>query len=218
MKKFILFFSSLFILIALTGCKQESDTVRFNPDENQPSQTETDDSNPSDTEDDPAMDADTQEDAASDADNNQDSDASDTQADSESQRNKIKLAVTSFIGNSLKTTRNQVEIQGIAPLQAQRLTINGKETDQFSPGEKDWAHTVSIAEGNLKAGKNSYSVIAMDENGGVLDTLNFNINYQSPDSTDQLPSTGLPLVSIFSLSILFSAAYVYRKELFQKNI
>jgi len=203
MKKFIFFFFAFLTLTLLSGCNREPNTVRFNPDEDTRSTSEISENTKDET---------VKEEANSET---------ETAVTEEVKKNAtaIKLAITSFIGETLKTTKNSNEISGVTPLETEKLTVNGQEVDEFTSGSKGWTYIASVKKGNLKEGKNSYSMIAEDKSGKKLDSLTFTISYQSPESTDQLPSTGNSSLFILLIgSMALSGIYVFRKKILQNRI
>ncbi len=67
-------------------------------------------------------------------------------------------------GQTFTTEKTELLIQGNAPEGAAAIFVNDYKLQFFAPGEP-WKYIASIALGNLHAGSNVYTVVAVDANG-----------------------------------------------------
>ncbi len=129
----------------------------------------------------------------------------------------IKLAIISFIGNTLNTDLNRNIIEGITSTKTRTITVNEYVLQRYIPGTKNWSYIASTALGTMQEGENEYVVKTFDANGEELESLKFTIDYRTPAPVEtvepeELPSVGANLWITLIFSFVLSGIYgVFRK-------
>ena len=76
-----------------------------------------------------------------------------------------------------------------------RVVVNDYELKKFVAGSGQWLYYLSAVDGNMKEGKNTYTVIGYDEVGNASAPLEVEITYtpkDEPVKTTTTPTTTTP--------------------------
>ncbi len=73
---------------------------------------------------------------------------------------RIKSPVAS--GGTLKTSQQEIEITGEAPVGTKTIVVNDYTLQLFKPGSKTWSYLASTKLGNLQKGTNIFTIYATD--------------------------------------------------------
>lgn len=106
--------------------------------------------------------------------------------------------VKTFNGNASSTVNSStVTIIGSVS-GAAKVVVGGYELSQFKPGDTQWKYVASEALGNLEAGKNDFTVYALDADGNKSDVVSFTVTYEksgaeaTEEPEEETPSESTP--------------------------
>lgn len=94
-------------------------------------------------------------------------------------------------GAVIPASQDTVTIEGIAPLQAAQISVNGYTLTRYQPGDRRWTYFASKKFGTLLPGENKYSVVAVTRDGKRSPAAEISITYQgagAPVNTDSEPT------------------------------
>lgn len=199
MKKFILIFATLFIMILATGCNARRNTIHFEPEEE--GSVVTTEQTDSETKEEEAEKSETKE-------------ASKTIKSDVSGIKKIegKLSVSAPEGGILKTNLNYHVVRGTASSKTHSIKVNDYTLAKYLPGQTGWSYIASTALNTLKEGENKYTVVALDKEGKTLESTEFTITYEEP-KVKQLPFVGVNEWGILIASLILSSLYFITKKI-----
>jgi hypothetical protein len=116
-----------------------------------------------------------------------------------------RLAITSLDNDTLETDAGYHVVRGVAPGDTHRIKVNNYILVRYRPGQTDWSYIASTGMGTLRVGKNNYKVIALDSTGNTIDQTNFSILYAP--KVPNLPGVGTPLTASLLISMILSFAW-----------
>lgn len=175
MKKLVLIFFVLFILVIATGCDSRRNTVHFDPKVDEISDL-----------------ADSENGESEDSEN----------AGTVSKGPEFAISTPELEDGKLSTNVNYHLIKGSTPKNTNTITVNDYRLTKYYPGQIEWSYIVSTSIGTLVEGENEYAVVAYDKDGNEIGGQNFTVAYETAE-IPELPNVGLNswLVFIFSLVV-----------------
>lgn len=75
------------------------------------------------------------------------------------------ITVPAKTGETYTTQETELVMRGTAPAGTQGIMVNEYKLQLYKPGNTDWSYLASIALGNMKAGTNTYNVVAIAADG-----------------------------------------------------
>lgn len=86
---------------------------------------------------------------------------------------------------TLTTSEKTLTLSGTTSKDATKVVVNGYTLQKYSPGSGTWLYYVSVENGNLKEGANTFSVYSIDKAGNKSDTTTLTITY-TPSAQDKV--------------------------------
>ncbi|PIZ71540.1 hypothetical protein COY07_04740 [Candidatus Peregrinibacteria bacterium CG_4_10_14_0_2_um_filter_43_11] len=200
MKKLLFVFLVLVVLIAVAGCNARKNTVQIKLEDKPVNTTSTTVITPVEEE------GQTEKPLAIKV----------TKASDEEKENSAVLAVTSVEGGVLETNVGYHIVRGTVPQGTQAVKVNDYTLVKFLPWHKTWTYIASTSIGTLKEGKNNYTVLALDKEGGTIDETGFEITY-TPSVIPHLPGVGTPLLFTLIMTFILSLGWFVLPLPFKKK-
>lgn len=110
-----------------------------------------------------------------------------------------EFKITNSENNPITLDKEKYTIEGQSSENTNKILVNEKEIT-FKAGEKNWFHTVSVGNGNLKLGKNELNFKALDQDGNIIGKESRTIVINN--NTDSLAATGTPYLIYLLNSII----------------
>lgn len=122
-----------------------------------------------------------------------------------------ELKITSFQGGNLETDQPYNVVRGTTPKNTYSIEINGYKLQKYYPGQTGWSYIAGEKYKTLKAGKNNYTVKALDKSGKEIASTNFSINYTELDE-HKLPNVGSSAWLSLILTLSIMAGYLLTRQ------
>lgn len=105
-----------------------------------------------------------------------------------------KITTPAAQGQTYNTDATEIEIRGTAPMGTAGIVVNDYRLQLFREGDETWSYLASIALGNMRQGVNTYSVVALDDEGkastpAVLTVVVGSQNTSTPPAQSNAPLT-----------------------------
>lgn len=82
-------------------------------------------------------------------------------------------------GAIIPAAQDMLELEGVAPIDAYRISVNGYTLTKFQPGDRKWSYFASKKFGTLVPGKNTFKVIALSRDGRESAPASITITYDA---------------------------------------
>ncbi len=82
-------------------------------------------------------------------------------------------------GSIIPAAEDMLKLEGVAPLDAYRISVNGYILTKFQPGDRKWSYFASKKFGTLVPGKNTFSVISISRDGQESTPSTVEITYNA---------------------------------------
>lgn len=125
------------------------------------------------------------------------------------------LAITSFEGETVETSKGYHVIRGTTPRNTAKVMVNDYTLHKYYPGQTLWSYIASAAIGTLSEGENSYTVRAFDKEGNEIDSTTLTLVY-TPPVIPSLPSTGVRIRLLALMALMTSFSYFGFRRIFIK--
>lgn len=188
MKKLVFIFLILLVLVIATGCNTRRNTVHFNPNVNEIS------------------------DSTNAKNSNNNSDVKIIEVVELGKSPDFAINTPVLENGKLDTNINYHLIKGDTPKNTDKITINDYKLTKYYPGQIEWSYIISTTIGTLSEGENKYDIIAYDKDENEIGAQNFTITYEATE-IPELPSVGLNSWITFILSLLISSLFFGFKRL-----
>lgn len=218
MKKLLFVFVSVFTLM-LSGCGTQNESTNGfrNTDDTSENSETTENTTPEES----TSESSTEEASENNGDaetimvdESKDSIADESKDSSVAAADNTPLKITSFNGGMLETDQAYNVVRGTTPKNTYSIVVNGYKLQKYYPGQTAWSYIAGEKYKTLKAGKNDYTVKALDKSGKEIASTNFSISYTEIDE-HKLPNVGNSgwLSLLLALSIMTSYLITRQKKL-----
>lgn len=82
-------------------------------------------------------------------------------------------------GAIIPAAQDMVELEGVAPVDAYRISVNGYTLTKFQPGDRKWSYFASKKFGTLVPGENTFNVVALSRDGKESAPATVSITYDA---------------------------------------
>ena len=82
-------------------------------------------------------------------------------------------------GAIIPAAQDMLELEGVAPVDAYRISVNGYTLTKFQPGDRKWSYFASKKFGTLVPGENTFKVIALSRDGRESAPASITITYDA---------------------------------------
>ena len=82
-------------------------------------------------------------------------------------------------GAIIPAAQDMLELEGVAPIDAYRISVNGYILTKFQPGDRKWSYFASKKFGTLVPGENTFKVIALSRDGRESAPASITITYNA---------------------------------------
>lgn len=85
-------------------------------------------------------------------------------------------------GAIIPAVQDMLKLEGIAPVDAYRISINGYTLTKFQPGDRKWSYFASKKFGTLVPGENTFRVVALSRDGKESAPAEITVTYNATSS------------------------------------
>ena len=85
-------------------------------------------------------------------------------------------------GTVIPASQDTLELEGTAPPDAYRISVNGYVLTKFQPGDRKWSYFASKKFGTLVPGENSFEVVSVSRDGRESAPASVQITYEGSNA------------------------------------
>jgi len=118
-------------------------------------------------------------------------------------RDQTDLTIDTPDKQTSETSKKTIVIQGNAPKDAAKITVNDYELKRFKKGQKRWSYVATVRNKTLKEGANDFTIRAFDSEGKEMNSEKISVTYK-PETTPILPLVGPNLILMIIGSMILA--------------
>lgn len=116
-------------------------------------------------------------------------------------------------GTIIPAVQDMLKLEGVAPVDAYRISVNGYTLTKFQPGDRKWSYFASKKFGTLVPGENTFNVIALSRDGKESAPATVTITYNATKA----PVVVAEATSNFPVPVIQNPTITDGTKVFQTN-
>lgn len=120
----------------------------------------------------------------------------------------VPFEITTLDKNTSDSKKGYQLIEGTTPATTAKIMVNNTALSKYKSGDTKWSYIAAVSLGNLKKGKNEFTIQALDKDNKELASKTLTINYEGTESPT-LINTGanIPLLAGFLTLVVLGILY-----------